>query len=214
MKCSRCQHEPRLPAKFCPECGAPLGSDDSTGGYADLQAENERLRRSLAEAVGQATEASEQHTATSDILRVISQSPTDAQPVFDTIVKSAARLCDGVFATLFRFDGELLHWVAQHNNTAEGFDAMRRRFPRPPGPDTVVGRAIIDRAIVHVPDSEGGPDVPVESREIARAFGYRSVISVPMLHEGQPVGGLSVARRDSHSPRPRSPCSRHLPPKR
>jgi two-component system, NtrC family, sensor kinase len=73
---------------------------------------------------------------------------------------------------------------------------MRTRFPRPPRPDTVVGRAIIDRTVIHVPDSESGTDVPVETRDIARAFGYRSVISVPMLHEGRPVGGLSVARRN------------------
>jgi GAF domain-containing protein len=159
--------------------------------FTELQEKN----RALTQAHAQVTESLEQQTATSEILRVISSSPTDIQPVFDTIVRSAARLCDGVFATLFRFDGELLHWVSQHNNTAEGLDAMRRRFPRPPGPDTVVGRAIIERAVIHVPDSERDPDVPVESREIARAFGYRSVISVPMLREDQPVGGLSVARR-------------------
>ena len=55
------------------------------------------------------TEALEQQTATSEILRVISRSPTDVQPVFDTIVRSAVRLCDGLFSALFQFDGELLH---------------------------------------------------------------------------------------------------------
>jgi signal transduction histidine kinase len=141
------------------------------------------------------TESTEQQTATAEILRVISASPTDIKPVFDTIVKSAARLCDGVFATLFRFDGEMIHWVSQHGSTPEGLDAMRQRWPRPPGPETIVGRAVIDRRVIHVRDSESDPDVPSETQKIARAFGYRSVVSVPMLHQGQPVGGLSVARR-------------------
>jgi signal transduction histidine kinase len=163
---------------------------------AVIAIENVRLFTELEARNAALSEALEQQTATSEVLRVISQSTTEIEPVFDTIVKSAARLCDGVFATLFRFDGEMLHWVSQHNSTPEGLDAMRRRWPRPPGPETIVGRAVIERTVIHVRDSERDPDVPVETREIARAFGYRSVISVPMIREGQPVGGLSVARRD------------------
>jgi GAF domain-containing protein len=161
--------------------------------FTELQEKN----RALTQAHAQVSEALDQQTATSEILRVISSSPTDIQPVFDTIVKSAARLCDGVTASLCQYDGELLHWVSQHNNTAAGLDAMRRRFPRPLGPDTIVGRAIIDRTVIHVRDSESDPDVPVESREIARAYGYRSVISVPMLREGQPIGAILVARAEA-----------------
>ena len=160
--------------------------------FTELQEKN----RALTQAHAQVSEALEQQTATAEILRVISGSQTDIQPVFDTIVKSAAQLCDGVFATLFRFDGELLHWMSQHNSTPEGIEAMQRRWPRPPGPETIIGRAVIARTVIHVRDSESDPDAPVETREIARAFGYRSVVSVPMLREGQPVGGLSVARRD------------------
>jgi signal transduction histidine kinase len=160
--------------------------------FTELQEKNQAVTQAHA----QVSEALEQQTATAEILRVISGSQTDIQPVFDTIVKSAARLCDGVFATLFRFDGELLHWMSQHNSTPEGIEAMQRRWPRPPGPETIIGRAVIARTVIHVRDSESDPDAPVETREIARAFGYRSVVSVPMLREGQPVGGLSVARRD------------------
>ena len=65
------------------------------------------------------TVALEQQTATSEVLRVISSSPTDVQPVFDTIVSSAVRLCDGLFSSLYQFDDELLHLVAQHNFTPE-----------------------------------------------------------------------------------------------
>src|SRR5262249_27034615 len=66
-------------------------------------------------------EALDQQTATAEILRVISSSPTDAQPVFDTIVETVVRLCDGVFTTVFQFDGELIHAVAHHASvTPEG----------------------------------------------------------------------------------------------
>jgi signal transduction histidine kinase len=141
-------------------------------------------------------EALEQQTATSEILRVISSSPTDVQPVFDTIVKSVARLCDGMFASLHRFDGEHLHWVAQHNFTAQGLDAMRSRYPMRAGRDTASGRAVLDRAVVHIRDFETDPAAPATSREISRAFGYRSLITVPLLREGQPLGAIAVARRD------------------
>jgi signal transduction histidine kinase len=160
--------------------------------FTELQEKN----RALTTAHAQVTESLEQQTATSEILRVISSSPTDIQPVFDTIVKSVARLCDGMFATLHRFDSELLHWVAQHNYTAEGLEAMRRTYPMRADRETASGRAVIDRTVIHIRDFEGDPDVPPRSREIARAFGYRSLITVPMLREGQPVGAIAVAKRD------------------
>src|SRR5262249_40514506 len=77
--------------------------------------ELEEKNRALTESHAQVTEALEQQTATSEILRVISSSPTDVQPVFDTIVRSAVRLCGGLFSALYQFDGELIHSVAQHN---------------------------------------------------------------------------------------------------
>ena len=160
--------------------------------FKELQEKN----RALTQAHAQVTEALEQQTATSEILQVISGSPTNIQPVFDTIVQSAARLCDGMFAALHRFDGELLYWVAQHNFTVEGLALMRKRYPMRPIRETSVGRAVIDRTVIHISDFESNPYSPPSSREIARAFGYRSQITVPMLREGQPVGAISVARQD------------------
>ena len=85
---------------------------EALGDKAETQQQLQTSNRELAEAL-------EQQTATSEILRVISSSPTDVQPVFDTIVSSAVRLCDGLFGTVFQFDGELIHNVAQYNYTRE-----------------------------------------------------------------------------------------------
>jgi two-component system, NtrC family, sensor kinase len=79
--------------------------------FTELQEKN----RALTAAHAQVTETLEQQTATSEILQVIASSPTDTQPVFDAIVKSAVRLCDGVFSIVGRFDGELIHFGAHHN---------------------------------------------------------------------------------------------------
>src|SRR5262249_47734886 len=136
-------------------------------------------------------EALEQQTATSEILRVISSSPTDVQPVFDTIVKSAVRLCDGVFSGLYRFDGDLIHQVAQHNYRPEALDAARRVLPVRPSRDFAVARAILDRAIVHIPDVELDPDY---QQAISRAVGARSILAVPMLRDGVASGAIAVGR--------------------
>src|SRR5439155_21590062 len=92
--------------------------------------------------------------ATSEILRVISTSPRDAQPVFDAIVASAARLCDAVFSGLGTFDGELMDIVAAHNWTPAAWYAARRTWSARPSRALASGRAILERAVVHIPDVE------------------------------------------------------------
>ena len=139
-------------------------------------------------------EALERQTATADILRVISSSPTDLQPVFDVIVQSAVRLCDGLFAGLFRFDGELIHFAAQHNFTPEGIEAVRRTFPVRPTRALGSGRAILRRAVVHIPDVEVDPEYAHQA--MTRAVGFRSGLWVPMMREGAPIGVISVVRAE------------------
>src|SRR3984893_10064607 len=136
-------------------------------------------------------------TATSEILRVISSSPTDVQPVFDTIVKSAVRLCDSLFSGLFRFDGERLHPVAQHNYSPEALEILRRTFPMRPSRGLPVGRAILDCAVAHVPDVERDPEY--RHMDFARAVGWRSALAVPLLREGSPIGAIFVARAEAGS---------------
>jgi signal transduction histidine kinase len=158
--------------------------------FTELQEKN----RALTNAHTRVTEALEQQTATSEILRVISRSQTDVQPVFDTIVKSAVALCDGLFSTLFQFDGELLHILATHNQTPEALEALHRAYPARPTPALVAGRAILERAVVQVRDVELEPES--QQRAVARAVGWRSALIVPMLREGAPIGVITVGRAE------------------
>ena len=159
---------------------------------AVIAIENVRLFTELQEKNTDLVEALEQQTATSEILRVISQSPTDVQPVFDTIVRSAVRLCDGLFSVLFQFDGELIHQRAQHNYTSEALEEAHRLFPTRPTRALLAGRAILDRAVIHVPDVELDPEW--QHPALSRAIGFRSGLVVPVLREGAPIGGIGVSR--------------------
>jgi GAF domain-containing protein len=158
--------------------------------FNELQEKN----RALTTAHSQVTEALEQQTATSEILRVISRSQTDVQPVFDTIVRSAVALCDGLFSTLFQFDGDVLHILATHNLTPDALEALRRAYPARPTRALAAGRAILERAVVHISDVELEPES--QQRAIARAVGWRSALVVPMLREGAPIGVITVGRAE------------------
>src|SRR5262245_28095644 len=164
---------------------------------AAIAIENARLLTELQAKNASLTEALEQQTATSEILRVISSSPTDVQPVFDTIAEAALRLCGGFTSGVYRFDGELIHLAAHHNWPAEALAVARGLYPRPPGRDTQVARAIQDRVIVEVRDFEDESQVPAVSVPLARALGYRGILVVPMLREGQATGAIAVARTEA-----------------
>src|SRR5262249_45047162 len=112
--------------------------------------------------------------------------------VFDTIVRSAARLCDGLFGGLYEFDGELIHPVAQHNYTPEALEEMRRIFPGRPTRAHGPGRAILDRAVVHIPNFALDPDV--RHQALPRALGRSSCPFPPRLREGTPSGGMVGGR--------------------
>ncbi len=144
------------------------------------------LEKRLAEAV-------KQQTATAEILGVISRSPTDAQPVFDTIAASAVNLCDGVFGSVFRFDGELVTLAAQIDTLEERErTAWRSLFPMQPDHGTFFGKAILTRAVVHVADIGEDRRFP----EIQRAYGYRSALVVPMLRDGTAIGAIGLFRQE------------------
>ena len=98
------------------------------------------------------TEALEQQTATSEILRVISQSQTDTQPVFDTIGAAAVKLCRASSVLVFTFDGALIHLASVVQRNPESAEALNQRFPRPPSRDTAITRAILTRSVIAIPD--------------------------------------------------------------
>jgi len=159
--------------------------------FTELQEKN----RALTQAHGQVTEALEQQTATSEILRVISSSPTDVQPVFDTIVRSAARLCHAPVAGVFLTDGRMVHHPANYGSSPEALAATGSPYPRPVGMDSTPGMAILTRSVVHVPDIEE-PSAVELVRQVGRALGFRSSVAVPMLREGEAVGAIIVNRRE------------------
>ena len=150
------------------------------------------LTRQLAETRSQLSEALEQQTATSEVLRVISNSPTNIQPVFETIAANALRLCDAKWSVVVRFDGEQLHLAALHNlSDPAGIELIRRVFPRRPSRGGPTDRAILTGSVIHVPDVLEDPEYQYQA--IARAADYRSHLSVPMLRDGRPVGAITVA---------------------
>jgi signal transduction histidine kinase len=150
------------------------------------------LEKRLAEAQKREVEALEQQTATSEVLRVISQSPTDAQPVFDTIMQSAAALCNARNGLVLQFDGERLHFVAATGWT--NVDDVRRLYPRRPDPETVAGRVVLQGAVVHIQDFETDLHISEVARRVALAHGARSGLGVPMVQRGKTIGVISLGK--------------------
>jgi signal transduction histidine kinase len=162
---------------------------------AVIAIENVRLLQELQDRNRELTEALDQQTATSEILRVISGSPTDVRPVFDMIAKSAVQLCNGQYGAVYQFDGELIHFVTHYNYPPEGVETLRQVFPLPPGPFGVTGRSILNRAVVQIPDVSADPEYT--GGHIAQVLNYRSIVGVPMLREGQPIGVIVVPRAEA-----------------
>ena len=160
---------------------------------AVIAIENVRLFTELEARNAALTEALEQQTATGNILRVISSSPTDTQPVFDTIVRSAVQLCGARFGVLHRFDGERLH-LAAADVTPEVLEALRRAYPMRPSRTQASGRAILTRAVAEIPDVVDDPEY---QQDTAAAGRWRSLLAVPMLRaDGTPVGTIVVQRSE------------------
>ena len=153
------------------------------------------LERRLAEALKREDAALENQTATSEILRTIAHAQSDVQPVFDTIVRSAARLCHAVNAAVFLTDGTMLYHPANYGRSPEALAAVRAQYPKPLDADTTPGRAILTRSVVQVPDIEA-PSAHEHVRQVGRLLGFRSVVAVPMLRDGEAVGAINVSRRE------------------
>ncbi len=165
---------------------------------ARLQESYATLEHRVVERTRELTEALEQQTATAEILRVISSSPTDVRPVFDAILASATRLCDAHLGALGSFDGERYEHVA-HRGASPEFQKWLFGGPRHYDATTGVGRMIRDRTPVHIADVSQEPaylarnPARVATVEIA---GARTFLAVPMLKEDRLVGGIVIYRPD------------------
>jgi two-component system, NtrC family, sensor kinase len=107
------------------------------------------------------------------------------QPVFETIVRNAVSLCGSLYANVFRFDGELLHFVAAHNVDPSPVDLLKTKYPMRPDSSQVAGRVLLTKSVVRLEDALTDPDY---DQRFARAFGFRRLLGVPMLREGEPLG--------------------------
>jgi GAF domain-containing protein/HAMP domain-containing protein len=140
-------------------------------------------------------EALERQTATAEVLRVISASVTETQPVFDVIAERAVRLTGAVLGVVFRLDGELIHVASAHGVNPQALEATRKAFPRRVGGGTAAERAVRDGVVVNIGDVETADGY--ETLDIARFAGYRAVLAVPMLREREIVGAIVVTRAEA-----------------
>jgi signal transduction histidine kinase len=154
--------------------------------YTNLEQKVEDRTRELSESL-------EQQTATSEVLRVISSSPTDVQPVFEKILADALRICDAHYGGIFRFDGEAFHHAVTANVSPELL-AYLTNSPIKPGRQSALRRVGLERQAVHIPDVLGDPECDLP--EPYRKEGMRSVLAVPLLRENSLIGAITIHRRD------------------
>jgi GAF domain-containing protein len=152
---------------------------------AVIAIENARLLHELRESL-------QQQTATADVLKVISRSTFDLQRVLDTLTESAARLCDADVAAMHRQQGTKYQAIATYGSAPEHREFILNRIPFEAGRGTVLGRTLLERKPVQVLDVAADPDYSLQ--EVQRKFGFRTVLAVPMLREGNPVGAIALMR--------------------
>jgi GAF domain-containing protein/anti-sigma regulatory factor (Ser/Thr protein kinase) len=160
---------------------------------AVIAIENARLFEEVQARTRELTESLEFQTATSDVLNVISRSPSDIQPVLDAIVDTAARLCRGDFAIIWKLHEDRYHAASIVRDTTPELAEYARANPIGPGRGTLVGRVALQRATVHIPDVTLDPDYQWSDGRWAGLL--RTMLGVPLLHRGAVIGVIAVHRR-------------------
>jgi len=165
---------------------------------AQLRESYAGLERKVEERTHELRNSLEQQTAISEILRVISSSPTDVQPVLDAVAERAAHLCNAPFARVFLIEGEMLRPVAEHADVSpESEGDWKPTNPVPLKRTSMTGRAALDRETVHHADVLPLLDTEYpDARENMLRFGCRAVLAVPLMREGGAYGGIFLSRRE------------------
>ena len=166
---------------------------------AVIAIENARLLNELRQRTSDLTESLEQQTATSEVLQVISSSRGDLQPVFETMLEKAVRICDANFGNIYRWDGNALHLVATFN-TPPAFAEARRRLPLRPAQNPLIDRMVATKSANHVIDATALSEY-IERSDLGvvasvELGGVRTVLIVPMLRENELIGSFTVYRQE------------------
>jgi signal transduction histidine kinase len=148
------------------------------------------LERKVEQRTAEVREALDYQTAISEVLRVISSSPTDVQPVFEAIMESARKLLGTGTAAVFRYDGRQVYLVATHGWSEQALADARRHYPAPPNPAMISGRAILNGALQTIDDACADPAYDPNT---ALAGHWRRLIAAPMLKDGVPVGVVAAS---------------------
>jgi signal transduction histidine kinase len=157
---------------------------------AVIAIENVRLFKELESRNSDLGEALEQQTATAEVLRVISSSPTNVQPVMDVVAENAARVCDADNAVIWQRDGDMARRIATFGPLPSGPLGETRPLTR----GSVTGRAILDGITLHIPDMFARFDEFPDWENLARGSDTRTIVIVPLMREGVAIGGITIRR--------------------
>ena len=169
---------------------------DLVKSFADqavIAIENARLFNEVQAKTRDLEESLQQQTATAEVLKVISRSAFDLQPVFSTIVQTASRLCEAEFALIYELRGDRYEIVAA-NNAAEAFVKHAADNPLRLGRGSLVGRTGLERKPVHIPDCLADPEY--SALDYQAVGHYRTMLGVPLLREGVAIGVIGMQRTD------------------
>ena len=166
---------------------------------AVIAIENVRLFEAEQQRTRELAESLEQQTATSDVLRVISSSPGDLQPVFEAMLENAVRICDAKFGGIYRIEGDIIRLVSTHSDVPAAYAGARRFAPFRPSTKHYFGRMMAARTVLHIADTaaeEGYLERRPEYVAAVELGGVRTFMAVPMLKGNEPIGAFLLARQE------------------